>query len=221
MKTIIIAIVAVVAILGGAVFLGKDKAIEGQPSNHIYGKADSSVKLIEYGDFECPACKAFFPIVQQIKQKYADKIAFRFANFPLAQNHQNAVAAHRAAEAAGKQGKFWEMHDMLYTSQEDWNGPSQVDPVGLTTAQAITKFEEYAQQLQLNMDQFRADVNDSSTVATINADTAEAKAAGGTGTPTFVLNGQKIEDTSSIDTVEEFSALIDKALGIEEPASAQ
>lgn len=213
MKQVIIAIIVVAAIIGGAVVLGKDKAIEGNPSNHVYGKADATVRLIEYGDFECPACKAFFPIVEQVKEKYKDKIAFQFANFPLAQIHQNAVAAHRAAEAASNQGKFWEMYEILYTRQEDWNGPSQADPVGATTAQAITKFEGYASELGLNLDQFRADVNNSNTVGTINADTAAAKAAGGTGTPTFVLNGKRIDDTSSIDTVDEFSALIDQALG--------
>lgn len=213
MKQVIIAIIVVAAIIGGAVVLGKDKAIEGNPSNHVYGKADATVRLIEYGDFECPACKAFFPIVEQVKEKYKDKIAFQFANFPLAQIHQNAVAAHRAAEAASNQGKFWEMYEILYTRQEDWNGPSQADPVGATTAQAITKFEGYASELGLNLDQFRADVNNSNTVGTINADTAAAKAAGGTGTPTFVLNGKRIDDTSSIDTVDEFSTLIDQALG--------
>lgn len=216
MKQVIIAILAVVAIIGGAVVLGKDEQTTSQGSNHVFGKADSTVTLIEYGDFECPACKFFYPIVDQVKEKYQDKIAFQYKNFPLVQSHRNALAAHRAAEAAGKQGKFFEMYDQLYTNQEDWNGPSQTDPVGVQTDNAIRIFETYAEKLGLDMAKYRTDVADASTSATINADTSEGKDKYAiTGTPTFVLNGQKIEDTSTMDTVEELSALIDKALGIE------
>ncbi len=119
MKQVIIAVLAVVAIIGGAVFLGKEEEATGQVSNYIYGKADSSVKIIEFGDFECPACGFFYPIVKEVKEKYKDQISFQFRHFPLVQSHRNALASHRAAEAAGKQGKFYEMHDLLYGNQED------------------------------------------------------------------------------------------------------
>ncbi len=214
MKQVIIAVLAVVAIIGGAVVLGKDEQATGQGSNYVYGKADSTVTLVEYGDFECPACKFFYPVVAQVKEKYKDKIAFQYKHFPLVQVHRNALAAHRAAEAAGKQGKFFEMYDLLYTNQEDWNGPSQSDPVGIQTDSAIRIFETYAEKLGLDMAKYNTDLKDASTSATINADTAEGKDKYAiTGTPTFVLNGKKIEDTSTMDTVEELSALIDKALG--------
>lgn len=215
MKQVIIAVLAVVAIIGGAVFLGKEEEATGQVSNYIYGKADSSVKVIEFGDFECPACGFFYPIVKEVKEKYKDQISFQFRHFPLVQSHRNALASHRAAEAAGKQGKFYEMHDLLYGNQEDWNGPSSRDPVGIPTENAIKIFEGYAEQLGLDMTKFRADVQDSTTSGTINADTAEGKSQYEiAGTPTFIINGKKIEDTATIDTVEEFSKLIDEALGI-------
>jgi protein-disulfide isomerase len=221
MKQVIIAVLAVVAIIGGAVVLGKDEQATGQTSNHIYGKADSTVTLVEYGDFECPACKFFYPIVGQVKEKYKDKISFQYKNFPLVQVHRNALAAHRAAEAAGKQNKFFEMYDLLYSNQEDWNGPSQTDPVGLQTDAAIRIFESFAEKLNLDMAKYREDVKDASTSGTINADTAEGKDKYAiTGTPTFVINGKKIEDTSTMDTVEELSALIDKELGIDTTEAA-
>lgn len=214
MKQIIIGALVVFGIIGAAVMFGKDDtATTGTTSNYVYGKADAKVTLVEFGDFECPACGFFFPVVQEVKEKYKDQIAFQFRHFPLVQIHRNALASHRAAEAAGKQGKFYEMHDLLYQNQESWNGPSGSDSAGVTTEQAISYFEQYAERLQLDMDKYRADVNDSSTIATINADTAEGKSKYSiSGTPTFILNGKIIEDTSTIDTVEEFSALIDKAL---------
>jgi protein-disulfide isomerase len=214
MKQVIIAVLAVVAIIGGAVVLGKDnETASGETSNHIFGNVEASVKLVEYGDFECPACQQFYPIVKQVKEQYKDRLSFQFKHFPLVQTHQNALAAHRAAEAAGKQGKFYEMHDALYERMEDWNGPSGRDPVGIQTAQAISLFETYANELNLDMEKFRADVAAESTVSTINADTEEGKSKGVTGTPTFFLNDKKIDDLTSISTVEQLSALIDEALG--------
>ena len=214
MKQVIIAVLVVVGIIGGAVIFGKDKEIVGSTSSLIYGKADSSVVIEEFADFECPACTFFFPIAQEVKEKYKDQIAFQFRHFPLVQTHRNALAAHRASQAAAKQGKFWEMHDLLYVNQEIWNGPSQTDPVGIPTEQAIQIFEQYATNLGLDMTKFQTDVGAPETLATINADTAEGKSKYSvSGTPTFIINGKVITDTSTIDSVEEFSALIDEALG--------
>lgn len=222
MKQIIIAVLAVVAIIGGAVVLGKEEEATGQVSNHIFGKADSTVKVIEFADFECPACKFYYPIVEQVKEKYKDQIAFQFKHFPLVQTHRNALASHRAAEAAGKQGKFFEMYNKLFDNQEDWNGPSQSDPTGIQTDAAIKIFEQYAEQLELDMDKYRTDVQGNNTSGTINADIAEGKDQWQvSGTPSFIINGKKVEDTSSIDTVEEFSKLIDEALAASTPNAEQ
>lgn len=215
MKQAIIAILVVFAIVGGAVVFGKDKeAGAGSPSSNIYGNAESSVTLIEYGDFECPACGAFFPIFSELKEQYKDKIRFEFRHFPLVQIHQNAQAAHRAAEAAAKQGKFWEMHNLLYERQASWRSSGAVGPNGAPVASnnPTAIFESYAEEIGLDMEQFKIDAAAGETLATINADTALGKQDGVSGTPTFVLNGVKIDDTSSIDSVEKFSGLIEQAL---------
>lgn len=212
MKQIIIGTLVVVGILTGAIVFGKDKEVAGVPSNNFYGQSESTVTLIEYGDFECPACAAFYPIVAQVKEQFKDQIRFEFRHFPLVQIHGNATAAHRAAEAAAKQGKFWEMHDVLYERQVSWQSNQGAGHNGISSNNPTAIFAEYATELGLNMDQFTADVKASETLATINTDTALGKEVGVSGTPTFVLNGKKIEDSSTIDTVEEFAALIEEAL---------
>ncbi len=215
MKQIIIGVIAVVAILGGAIIFGKNddtSTSDGAPSNYVYGNPDAEVTLVEYGDFECPACGAFFPIVEQIKEEYKDKIRFEFRHFPLVQIHQNAQAAHRAAQAAGNQGKFWEMYTILYERQANWrsNGSGSL---------ASSVFEGYAEEIGLDVDRFKADVAASDTLATINADVERGKADGVEGTPSFFLNGKKIEDTTTIDTIEEFRAIINEALGLSSDTS--
>lgn len=221
MKQIIIGVLAVAVILGGAILFGKkDSNVKGTQSSHVYGNAQASVTLVEYGDLECPACGGFFPLVKQIKEEYKDRIRFEYRNFPLVQVHTHALAAHRAVEAANKQGKFWEMHDILYERQEDWNGPSASDPTGVPMSEALRLFESYAKELGLNVDQFKADEEATDTLGTINADLARGTADGVDSTPTFFLNGKKIEQTSSIDTIDKFRKLINDALGTKSDSSA-
>lgn len=172
-------------------------------TNHTQGTG--SVTLVEYGDFECPGCARFYPILKQVKEKYGDKITFQYRHFPLTQIHQNAMAAHRAAEAAHKQGKFFEMHDILFEGRNSWIAQS-----GASTAQAITVFESYAQQLGLNMEQFKQDVNSSVVNDIIQADIKAGQDLKITSTPTFVLDGTKLEDAR--DTIEYFTEKIDAAL---------
>lgn len=171
----------------------------GQLSNHVTGAKESKVTLIEYGDFQCPACKSYHPLLQQLKEEYGDRVTFQFRHFPLTQIHPNAFISSRAAEAAGKQGKFFEMHDLLFENQDAW----------ATTSNPISIFEGYAQQLNLNVDQFKTDMNSSEVAATINADMKAAQAAGGNSTPTFVLNDTKIENPQSL---EDFKKLLDDEL---------
>lgn len=200
-----IAVVAVVIIGLFGVFALTKKSNE-QPSSsssngtsvseHKKGAGTKNVTLIEYGDFQCPACKSYYPIVKQIKESYGDDITFQFRHFPLTQIHPSAFAASRAAEAAGKQDKFFEMHDLLYENQDSWTS--------LSNASAI--FETYAQQLGLNMDQYKADVASGQTAEIINADIKAGQAVGANSTPTFVLNGKKIDNPK---TFEEFKTVID------------
>lgn len=178
---------------------GNTSNTKATPTNHIEGKADSKVKLVEYGDFQCPYCGQYYPIVKQVTEKYQDKIAFQFRNLPLNQIHQNAYAGARAAEAADEQGKFWEMYDILYQKQSEWSDSKA----------PTTFFNTYAQQLGLNLDKFKKDFASSAVNNRINADKSEFNKTGEPlSTPTFFLNGKKIQATS----VDEFSKLIDEAL---------
>lgn len=206
-RFVIIIVILVAAFLGIILFKG-DKDSTSTTTNteltsHVKGGADAKVTLTEFGDFQCPACAGYYPLVKEVQEKYGDQIKFQFRNFPLVSLHPNAMSAHRAAEAAGKQNKFWEMHDLLYERQNDWkdsSNPSQI-------------FEQYADDLALNLDQYKADVADPAVKATIDADLAAGKELGVSGTPTFVLNGKKIDDTPR--DVAGFSALIDELLNAE------
>lgn len=168
-------------------------------SNHVLGAENTGVELIEFGDFQCPACGQYYPIVTQVQEKYNDQITFRFRHFPLVQIHQNAMIAARAAEAAGLQNNFWEMYNVLYQNQNSWSQSS--DPSSI--------FVQYAEQLGLDTTKFQEDMNSAAVLAVINADVSAAQALGATGTPTFVLNGKKITSPTSL---EEFSQLIDAAI---------
>lgn len=205
MKQIIIVALAVIAIVGGAVVLSGDKESsldEGTLSNNFYGQEDGIVTVTEYGDFQCPSCAQFYPIVSQIKEQFADQIRFEFRHFPLVQIHPNAQAAHRAAEAAGNQGKFWEMHDLLYERQQSWS--SGTNPASV--------FESYAQEIALDMEQYRTEVSSSEILATINADVASGKDLDVTGTPTFFIDGQRIDDLNTVSSVEGFATEIQIAI---------
>jgi len=204
-KQFLIIVGVVVAILVGIFVATSDKEpgngekTSGEPSNHVVGAGNKNVTLTEYGDFQCPACKSYYPLVKQIKEIYGDDITFQFRNFPLNQIHPNAFAGHRAAEAAGKQGKFFEMHDLLYENQDSWS--SLPDPNSM--------FDGFAQQLGLNMDQYNSDFASEAVNDTINADIKLGQEVGATSTPSFVLNGEKIENPQNL---EEFKKLIDEAI---------
>lgn len=205
---IAVILVVIVGLFGVLMLTKKDdpastngsQSSQSQGSNHTVGAGNKKVTVVEFGDFQCPACKSYFPIVKQIKDSYGDDITFQFRHYPLTQIHPNATISARAAEAAGKQGKFFEMHDLLYENQDTWASSSNPSPI----------FESFANQLKLNIDQFKSDSADASTLAIINADTKAAQAAGANSTPTFVINGKKVE--SNPKSVEEFKKLIDDAI---------
>lgn len=202
-KLLIIIGLILIAFVGLIMLNGqKEETITAEPSQHVYGDGNKKVTLIEYGDFQCPACYDYEPTMQAIREKYKDEINFQFRNFPLTQIHPNALAAHAAAEAASRQGKFWEYHDILYEEQKSWS------TVSANERSAV--FEQYATQLELDLEQFRADIDDPGVRAIINADIKEGKLIGATGTPTFVLNGKKLDKTSA--DVDAFSKLIDEEL---------
>lgn len=169
-------------------------------SNNVYGKLDSQVTLTEFIDFQCEACYAFYPTINQIKEQYKDRVKFQIKYFPISNSHQFARMAAGYAEAAAQQGKFFEMHDKIFEGQKTWEQSS--DP--------STFFDSYAKEIGLDMGKLKTDLKSSTTSATINADLAEVKLLGGDGTPTFALNGKKI--TNPDNNVEAFKKLLDDAL---------
>ncbi len=204
-----LAIIAVIILgLFGVFTLTKDKdqsssaggSSQTQASEHKVGAGNKGVVILEYGDFQCPACKSFYPLVQQIKQEYGDDITVQFRHFPLTQIHPNAMISSRAAEAAGKQGKFFEMHDLLYENQDSW-GPESNPTV---------TFEGYATQLGLNIEQFKADMSSADVASTINADLKAGQQAGVSSTPTFLINGRKLDKNPA--SLDEFKQLIDEEI---------
>lgn len=175
----------------------------GSVSNHSIGNNAKNVELLVYGDFECPACGQFAGIEKQVVEAYQNDIKFTFRHFPIDTIHPNARAASRAAEAAGAQGKFFEMHDLLYQNQSQWSSQVTNNP------QII--FENYAKELGLDIDKFKVDYVAESTNNTINADKNEGNNKGVSGTPTYYINGEKV-DNSRLTTVESFSKVIDEAI---------
>jgi len=144
--------------------------------DHIEGPADAPVMLVEYGDYECPDCLNAWPIVKQLRQRVGDRMAFSFRHFPRSSIHPHASAAAQAAEAAASQGKFWEMHDLLFRNQQRLG---DVD------------FTHLALQLGLEVYRFQSDFERLSHVRRIRDDVDAGTASGVRGTPTFFINGCK------------------------------
>jgi protein-disulfide isomerase len=172
-----------------------------QATEHTRGDNKKGVTLTEYGDFQCPACGAYYPVVEQVYDKYKGDIQFQFVNFPLTQLHPNAMLAHRTAQAASNQGKFWEMYKLLYEGQSTWSSSS--------SAQADSTFHGYAQSLGLDMAKFDSDQKSQETNNIINADVSKGKGLGITGTPSFFVDGKKIDNPSDVNA---FSKVIEDAI---------
>ncbi|WFE30928.1 thioredoxin domain-containing protein [Micromonospora sp. WMMD975] len=152
-------------------------------SHRISTAGDSRVTVVEFLDFECPACGQAFPQVERLRTEYAGRITYVVRNFPLSV-HANAENAARAAEAAGKQDKFEQMYVKLFQTQSSW-GNQQQDQSAV--------FAGYAEQLGLDMTRYRADVSDASTADRIRQDQQDGTAAGVQSTPTFFLNGERFD----------------------------
>jgi protein-disulfide isomerase len=170
-------------------------------SDWIEGNPNAKVSLIEYGDFECPACGEYFPLVQQLVQNYSSTVLFVFRNFPLYTIHPFAGVSAQAAEAAGLEGgvsKYWAMHDLLYSDQTQWSTNS-----ALTPAQVVSQyFDGYAQTIGLNVNTFNNDMNATSVMEKIQTDVNGGTAAQIDHTPTFFVNLQQIPNPNSLQDFE-------------------
>lgn len=175
----------------------------GKIADHIFGKTDSKVTLIEYADFQCPGCGSEYVKLQPILEEYKDRIRFIFRNFPLTTMHPNAKAASAAAEAAGLQGKYWEMHDKIYLNQSEWSD--------LSETQRVKLFADYAKDLGLNIKKFNSDITSEAISKKIAFDVALGQKAGVEGTPTFKLNGKNVDSAIWGDSTK-FKAAINKEL---------
>lgn len=180
----------------------------GNIADHVFGKADSKVVLIEYGDFQCPGCGNAYPNIKKVTEKYKDQTAFIFRNFPLSTLHPNARAAAAAAEAAGLQGKYWEMHDMLYENQSQWSS--------LASDARGDFFSNYAKNLSINVDTFKTDFASSKANQKINYDIEVGKKAKVDATPSIFLNGKAVDQAVWQDADKLDAAFVDalKAQGI-------
>ena len=163
-----------------------NKDIVISTTDHVRGKPDAKLTLVEFGDFQCPACAAYEPLVPA-DNKDVLKVVFR--HFPLTQMHQNALMGAKAAEAAGMQGKFWEMHDMLYDKQKEWS-------LGLNARDIIMG---YAVTLKLDTKKFSDDLNSKAIEDKILAELKEGTQLDVQGTPTFFLNGRRLENPQSLE----------------------
>lgn len=155
----------------------------GAEPAHSQGSPTAPVTLEEFGDFECPPCGMLHPVLKGLEAEFGPaKIRIVFREFPLVPAHAHALAAARSAEAAGIQGKFWEMHDMIYEHQKDWHESFDVRPI----------FEGYATKIGLNIDQFRRDITSETVEHRIFLDGKRAHTMGVTGTPTVFMNGREV-----------------------------
>lgn len=164
------------------------------------GNPEAKATLIEYADFQCPACAQYYPLLNQLFSEYNDKVLFVYRHFPLVKIHANAVIAAQAADAAGNQGKFWEMHNMIYESQSQWSNMSNSAAADMYSGFAIT--------LGLDLNRFNSDMKSNETKQKALKAYDRAIEIGLNATPTFFLNGKFIQPRS----LEEFKKLIDDAI---------
>ena len=146
--------------------------------DHIAGPKTAPVTLVEYGDYECPYCGMAHPVVKRAQRELGNQLRFVFRNFPLAEAHPNARLAAQAAEAAGAQGKFWEMHDMLFEHQQALEAE---DIIG------------YAESLKLDVARFTEDLKAGTYAKRVREDFRSGVKSGVNGTPTFFVNGSRYD----------------------------
>ncbi|MFG5777810.1 DsbA family protein [Comamonas sp. J-3] len=161
-----------------------DLAVPVGNSDHILGKADAKLVLVEYGDYQCPYCGKAYPVVKQIAQQFADQVCVVFRNYPLAQSHAQALPAAVTAEFAAQHGKFWQAHDALYENQHSLGPALYVDLL---------------QSLQLPVEEFKTAIENHAFETKIRADIDSGNRSGVNGTPAFFINGQAFQPRGGFD----------------------
>ena len=146
-------------------------------TDHQTGNRNAAITLVEYGDYQCSHCGIAYPFIKRLLKDYDNQLLFVFRNFPLQEAHPQAMIAALAAEAAAKQDKFWEMHDMIYEHQADLSGNNLL---------------VYAEALHLNVQQFGKDWKSSEILARVESDFESGLRSGVNGTPSFFINGSRL-----------------------------
>ncbi len=201
---VIFVIVLGLIVWGLAVAMNKPLNTEptlGVPSDvtltdHARGPADAPVTIIEYSDFQCPACEAYYPLIERLIAEASTTVRYVYRHYPLyPMPHKNAMIAAQATEAADLQGKFWDMYRLVFENQKSWENASN----------AAALFEEYAQRIGLNVATYKNDVNSDRVKARVQKDRDEGTALGIRGTPTFFINGKVITNPNGYEA---FKALV-------------
>ncbi len=207
-KSWIIFSIIVVAIVGGMIYISTQNRLDvsdinneqlnktigaesrnGDIADHEFGSKSPKVTIIEYADYQCPGCSTAGPKAEETTRKYKDHVQLIFRNFPIANSHPNARAAAAVAEAAGLQGKFWEMNKLLYANQDAWKNANAADRDNV--------FRLYAEQLKLDLNQYKTDIASSRVKHKIDFDMALGRKHGVAATPTFYINGKNTEMDNS------------------------
>lgn len=225
-------VVIVLAVIGGMVYMSTGNRIDisditkeqmnkiigaeernGNIGDHVAGNKDAKVVLIEYGDYQCPGCRSASATINNIAKKYEDSVAVVFRNFPITKLHPNARAAAAAAEAAGLQGKFWEMNTLIYENQQNWQSATATDRADF--------FAGYAQELKLDIAKFREDLASKKATSKIDFDVAVGVAHGVDASPTFFVNGEMVDLRAGDNAVEDAvkSALEKEGVKLDTPAT--
>lgn len=205
--TLVVIAVSFIVLLGGAFVFSTIQTTESDEdvvlTEKVKGNTESTVTLAEYSDFQCPACQSFTPVLTEIMNEYGDQLRFEYHHFPLISIHPSAELAARASEAAGVQGKFWEMHDILFANQPQWS--QNINP--------RNQFIAYAEEIGLDAEMFKRHLNSKIIREAVQEDMREGRTLGITGTPSFYLNGEKME----ITTFDDFKSQIEVAIGVKAP----
>lgn len=220
-KTWIVFIIITAIIFGGIIFASRNDSSKidvssvnansfieasdknGQIADHAFGTTTGKFVVVEYADYQCPACAKYSPIFKSIAETYKDKITFIFRNYPLTSIHPNAFAAASLVEAAGLQGKFWQMHDFIYEKQSDWTA--------LQADKRTDAFLGYAKDLNLDVDRVKEDMSSSAVSTKINFDMALGRRESLNGTPSIIVDGKKLGDDIWGDEAK-FKAFLDEKL---------
>ena len=161
-----------------------ESALPMPERDHIQGPVDAPIRLVEYGDYECPYCGEAYPILKQLQEELGDRLRFVFRNFPLTTVHSRAQDAAEAAETAAAQGHFWEMHDLLFENQEELEDDDLI---------------RYAGKLKLDATRFKTELSGHAHAARVREDFMSGVRSGVNGTPAFFINGVRYDGSFDFD----------------------